>query len=51
MEASMKQINKDMMTTMKGMGLMRRDADKAVSMMNQGLDGMEKTMVKMKGMM
>lgn len=51
MEASMKQMNKDMMTTMKGMGLMKKDADKGMSMMNEGLDKMEKTMMQMKGMM
>ncbi|OIQ51402.1 hypothetical protein BerOc1_03355 [Pseudodesulfovibrio hydrargyri] len=51
MEASMKQMNKDMMTTMKGMGMMKKDADKGMSMMNEGLDKMEKTMMQMKGMM
>jgi hypothetical protein len=51
MEASMKQMNKDMMTTMKGMGMMKKDPEKGMSMMNEGLDKMEKSMMQMKGMM
>jgi len=51
MAASMKRLNKEMMGTMKGMGLMRKDADKGLSMMRGGLDKMEKTVMKMKGMM
>lgn len=50
MEASMKQINKDMMTTMKGMGVAKKNADKGIPMMMDGIHKMEKTIEKMKGM-
>ena len=51
METSMKQINKDMMTTMKGMGVAKKNADKGIPMMMDGIRKMEKTIEKMKGMM
>lgn len=51
MQASMKQLNKEMMTTMKGMGVMKKDADKGIKMMNDGIHKMEKTIEKMKGKM
>ncbi|MGE4423071.1 MAG: hypothetical protein AB7D39_12300 [Pseudodesulfovibrio sp.] len=51
MEASMKQMNKDMMTTMKGMGVMKKDADKGMELMMDGINKMEKTMSTMQGMM
>lgn len=51
MQQSMKQIDMDMMTTMKGMGMMKKDPAKAMPMMNEGIDKMLQTMTKMKGMM
>lgn len=51
MEASMKQLNKDMMITMKGMGVMKKDADKGIPMMMEGIEKMEATVAKMKGAM
>ncbi|QGY41449.1 hypothetical protein GM415_15435 [Pseudodesulfovibrio cashew] len=50
MEDSMKQLNKDMMVTMKGMGMMKKDADKGISMMEEGIAKMEKAMHSVKGM-
>ncbi len=49
MEASMKQMNKEMMITMKGMGKMKKDPDAAIAMMQNGNMKMEKTLKKMKG--
>ena len=51
MEASMKQLNKEMMITMKGMGVSKKDADKGIPMMMDGIMKMEKTIEKMKGEM
>ncbi|AMK10798.1 hypothetical protein [Pseudodesulfovibrio indicus] len=51
MQAHMSEMNKEMMTTMKGMGVMKKDADKGMSMMMEGINQMEQTMSKMKGMM
>lgn len=51
MEASMKQLNKEMMITMKGMGLTKKDADKGIPMMMDGINKMEQTVKKMKSMM
>lgn len=51
MQKSMKRLDKDMMTTMKGMGLMKKDPDQAVPMMMEGLEGMESTVDSMKGQM
>lgn len=48
MEASMKQLNKEMMTTMKGMGVMKKDAGKGIKMMMDGINKMEKTIGMMK---
>ncbi|CCH50212.1 hypothetical protein [Pseudodesulfovibrio piezophilus] len=51
MEASMKQMNKEMMMTMKGMGMAKKDADKGIPMMMDSLNKMEKTLSTMKSMM
>lgn len=51
MEGSMKQLNKEMMITMKGMGVAKKDADKGITMMMDGIKKMEKTIEKMKAMM
>ncbi len=51
MEASMKQLNKEMMITMKGMGMMKKDPDAAIRMMEEGNMKMEKTLMQMKGKM
>lgn len=51
MQATMKQMNKEMMITMKGMGMMKKDPDAAIKMMEEGNAKMEKTLNKMKGMM
>ena len=51
MQASMKQMNKDMMMLMKGMGMMKKAPDAAIKMMEDGNMKMEKTMKKMKGNM
>jgi hypothetical protein len=51
MEALMKQLNKDMMITMKGMGVTKKNADKGIPMMMDGINRMEKTTAKMKGAM
>jgi|GEM_PF-3520510 hypothetical protein len=51
MQKSMKRLDKDMMTTMKGMGLMKKNPDQAVPMMMEGLEGMESTVDSMKGQM
>ncbi|QJB58455.1 hypothetical protein [Pseudodesulfovibrio sp. zrk46] len=50
MEASMKQLNKEMMITMKGMGVTKKDADKGIPMMMDGIHKMENTIQKMKSM-
>ncbi len=51
MEADMKQMNKDMMMTMKGMGMMKKDPDAAIKMMEDGNMKMEQTLNKLKGNM
>lgn len=51
MQNAMKQMNKDMMTVMKGMGVSRKAPDKGIPMMEDGLREMEKTMTMMQGMM
>lgn len=51
MEAFLKQLNKEMMITMKGMGVTKKDADKGIPMMMDGINKMEKTVEKMKGAM
>ena len=51
MQKGMKELNMGMMETMKGMGMMKKDADAAMPMMNGGLDKMESTLDRMKGMM
>lgn len=51
MEAFLKQLDKEMMITMKGMGVTKKDADKGIPMMMDGINKMEKTMEKMKGAM
>jgi hypothetical protein len=48
MEASMKQMNKEMMITMKGMGMMKKDPDAAIKMMEEGNMKMEKTLMTIK---
>jgi hypothetical protein len=48
-QAAMKQMNKDMMTTMKGMGLMKQNPDAAIPMMQDGIRKMEHTMGQLKG--
>jgi hypothetical protein len=48
MEASMKQMNKEMMITMKGMGMMKKDPDAAIRMMEEGNMKMEKTLMTIK---
>jgi hypothetical protein len=51
MEASMKQMNKEMMITMTGMGMMKKDPDAAIRMMEEGNMKMENTLMQMKGKM
>ncbi|MFH1913557.1 MAG: hypothetical protein ABIK45_04720 [Pseudomonadota bacterium] len=51
MQNAMTQMNKDMMTVMKGMGMSKKDPDKGIPMMEQGLEKLEKTMTMMQGMM
>lgn len=50
MKASMKQLNQEMMITMKGMGVTKKNADKGIPMMMDGIEKMEKTIEKMKTM-
>jgi hypothetical protein len=51
MQNAMTQMNKDMMTVMKAMGMSKKDPDKGIPMMEDGLKRMEKTMTMMQGMM
>ena len=51
MDALLKQLDKEMMITMKGMGVAKKDADKGIPMMMDGIDKMEKTTAKMKSAM
>ncbi|WP_319583514.1 hypothetical protein [uncultured Pseudodesulfovibrio sp.] len=51
MEGLLKQLNKEMMITMKGMGMTKKDADKGIPMMMDGINKMEKTTAKMKSAM
>ena len=51
LEALMKQLNKEMMITMKGMGVAKKDAAQGIPMMLDGIGKMEKTTAQMKGAM
>ncbi|EGB15141.1 hypothetical protein DND132_1935 [Pseudodesulfovibrio mercurii] len=51
MDALLKQLDKEMMITMKGMGVAKKDADKGIPMMMDGINKMEKTTAKMKSAM
>lgn len=51
MEASLKQLNKEMMITMKGMGVFKKNPDQGIPMMMEGIEKMEKTVGKMKSNM
>ncbi|WP_157917343.1 hypothetical protein [Pseudodesulfovibrio profundus] len=44
-------MNKHMMTTMKGMGLAKKNVDEGIPMMMDGLNNMEKVLESMKGSM
>jgi hypothetical protein len=44
MQASMKQLNKDMMTVMKGMGAYKKSPEAGIPMMEDGLNRMDSTM-------
>jgi len=51
MEALLQQLDKEMMTTMKGMGVTKQDPDKGIPMMMDGINKMGKTVEQMKGAM